>query len=103
MSRIEQIRELIADDPHDAMLRFSLGNEYFQLGQYAEAIEPLKAAIEIDPEYAFVYIQLAEAYEKSGQVELARQTVEAGRGPAVRNGDPNLMRQLDDIAARLPA
>ena len=62
-----------------------------------------QAAIEIDPEYAFVYIQLAEAYEKSGQTELARQTVEAGRGPAVRNGDPNLMRQLDDIAARLPA
>jgi predicted Zn-dependent protease len=103
MSRIEQIRELIADDPHDAMLRFALGNEYFQLGQYAEAIESLQAAIEIDSEYAFVYIQLAEAYEKSGQVELARRAVEAGRGPAARNGDPNLMRQLDEIAARLPA
>ena len=62
-----------------------------------------KGAIEIDPEYAFVYIQLAEAYEKSGRTALAQQTVEAGRGPAARNGDPNLMRQLDDIAARLPA
>jgi Tfp pilus assembly protein PilF len=103
MSRIEQIRALIADEPHDAMLRFALGNEHFQLAQYAEAIEALTAAIEIDPEYAFVYIQLAEAYEKSGRIELARQTVEAGRGPALRNGDPNLMRQLDDIAARLPA
>ncbi len=103
MTRLEQIRALIVDDPHDAMLRFALGNELFQLGQYAEAIEPLKAALEIDPEYAFVYIQLAQAYEKSGQVELARQTVESGRGPAVRNGDPNLMRQLDDIAVRLPA
>jgi Tfp pilus assembly protein PilF len=103
MTRLEQIRALIADDPRDAMLRFALGNEYFQLGQYAEAIEPLRAAIEIDPEYAFVYIQLAEAYEKDGQIELARQTVEAGRGPAIRNGDPNLMRQLDEIAARLPA
>ena|SRR5262245_6950809 len=103
MSRIEQIRALIVDEPHDAMLRFALGNEYFQLGRYAEAIEALTAAIEIDPEYAFVYIQLAEAYEKSGHIELAQQTVEAGRGPAVRNGDPNLMRQLDNIAARLPA
>ncbi|MGH8071155.1 MAG: tetratricopeptide repeat protein [Candidatus Entotheonellia bacterium] len=103
MTRLEQLRTLIADDPHDAMLRFALGNEYFQLGRYAEAIESHTAAIAIDPEYAFVYIQLAEAYEKSGQIELARQTVEAGRGPAARNGDPNLMRQLDDIAARLPA
>jgi hypothetical protein len=50
-----------------------------------------------------VYIQLAEAYEKSGQLDLARHTVDDGRGPAVRNGDPNLMRQLDEIAARLPA
>jgi Tfp pilus assembly protein PilF len=102
MSRLEQIRELIADDPRDAMLRFALGNEYFQLGQYAQAIEALQAALEIDPEYAFVYIQLAEAYEQQGQLDSARQTVEAGRGPAMRNGDPNLMRQLNEIAARLP-
>jgi predicted Zn-dependent protease len=103
MSRIEQIRSLIVDDPHDAMLRFALGNEYFQLGQYVEAIESLKAALEIDPEYAFVYIQLAEAYERSGHVQLARHTIEAGRGPSARHGDPNLMRQLDEIEARLPA
>jgi Tfp pilus assembly protein PilF len=102
MTRLEQIRILIAEDPRDAMLRFALGNEYFQVGQYTEAIEPLKAAIAIDPEYAFVYVQLAQAYEKSGQIALAHQTVEAGRGPAMRNGDPNLMRQLDEIAARLP-
>jgi predicted Zn-dependent protease len=103
MSRLEQIRALIADDPRDAMLRFALGNEYFQRGDYAAAIESLNAALEIDPEYAFVYIQLAQAYERGGQIDLARQTIEAGRGPARRNGDPNLMRQLDDIAARLPA
>jgi Tfp pilus assembly protein PilF len=102
MSRIEQVRALIVDDPRDAMLRFALGNEYYQVRQYAEAIESFKAALDIDPEYAFVYIQLAHAYEKSGQIELARQTIEVGRGPAARNGDPNLMRQLDEIAARLP-
>jgi Tfp pilus assembly protein PilF len=101
MSRIEQIKELIIDDPHDAMLRFALGNEYFQTGQFPEAIEALTAALRIDPEYAFVYIQLAQAYEQSGQLDLARHTVEAGRGPAARNGDPNLRRQLDEIAARL--
>ena len=103
MSRLEQIRALIADEQHDAMLRFALGNEYFQQGHYAEAIEALQAALDLDPEYAFVYIQLAEAYEKNHQIGLARQTVEAGRGPAARNGDPNLMRQLDEITARLPA
>jgi predicted Zn-dependent protease len=101
MSRIEQIKALIADEPHDAMLRFALGNEHFQLAQYAEAIEALTAALEIDPEYAFVYIQLAEAYERRGQIAQARQIVASGRGPAARNGDPNLMHQLDAIAARL--
>jgi Tfp pilus assembly protein PilF len=103
MGRIEQIRALIINDPNDAMLRFALGNEYFQTGQFPEAIESLTAALQIDPEYAFVYIQLAQAYEQSGQLDLARQTVSAGRGPAARNGDPNLTRQLDEIAARLPA
>ncbi len=101
-SRIEQIEALIAEDPQDAMLRFALGNEYYHVGRYHEAIEPLQAALEIDPEYAFVYIQLACAYEKTGQLGRASQTVAAGRGPAARDGDPNLMRQLDEIAARLP-
>jgi Tfp pilus assembly protein PilF len=103
MTRIEQIKALMINDPNDAMLRFALGNEYFQAGQFPEAIESLTAALQIDPEYAFVYIQLAQAYEQSGRLDLARQTVEAGRGPAARNGDPNLQRQLDEIAARLPA
>lgn len=100
-SRIDQIKTLIQEDPRDAMLRFALGNEYFGLGRYPEAIEALTAALAIDPEYAFVYIQLALAYEKTDQPELTRQTIDAGRGPAARNGDPNLMRQLDDIARRL--
>ena len=101
-SRIEQIEALIAEDPRDAMLRFALGNEYYHVGRYHEAIEALKAALEIDPDYAFVYIQLADAYKETGQLECARQTIEAGRGPAARNGDPNLMRQLDEITAQLP-
>lgn len=100
-SRIDQIKALIQEDPRDAMLRFALGNEYFGLGMYAEAIDALKEALAIDPEYAFVYILLALAYEGSGQLERTRQTIEAGRGPAARNGDPNLMRQLDEIARRL--
>ena len=48
MSRLEQIRALIADDPRDAMLRFALGNEHFQQEQYAEAIDALKAALDLD-------------------------------------------------------
>lgn len=102
-SRIEQIKALIAEEPGDAMLRFALGNEYYSLGQYPEAIHALQAALEIDPEYAFVYIQLALAYERTGQLGLVRETVEAGRGPAARNGDPNLMRQLNEIASRFAA
>ncbi|MBI3326785.1 MAG: tetratricopeptide repeat protein [Nitrospinae bacterium] len=100
-SRIDQIKALLVEDPQDAMLRFALGNEYYNVGQYAEAIGPLQAALAIDPDYAFVYILLARAYEQVGQVERARDTVESGRGPAARNGDPNLMRQLNEIAARL--
>ena len=96
MTRLEQIKALIADDPHDAMLRFALGNEHFQLEQYAEAIEALKGAIEIDPEYAFVYIQLAEAYEKSGRTAtgLASSGISAGMPRLLVSADSGCFSEM---------
>ena len=99
--RIEALKQLLEQEPHDTMLLFGLGNEYFSLGQYAEAIPYFEEAARVDPEYAAVYVYLARAYEETNQLELVRQTVERGWGPAVRSGDRNLTTELEDIRERL--
>ncbi len=99
--RLEALQQLLEQEPHDTMLLFGLGNEFFGLGQYAEAIPYFEEAVRVDPEYAAVYVYLARAYEESDQPDLVRQTLERGWGPAVRSGDRNLITEIEDIRARL--
>ena len=83
------------------MLLFGLGNEFFGMTQYAEAIPYFEEAVRVDPEYAAVYVYLARAYEESNQPDMVRQTLERGWGPAVRSGDRNLITEIEDIRERL--
>lgn len=99
--RLAALKQLLEQEPHDTMLLFGLGNEYFSAGQYAEAIPPFEEAVRVDPEYAAVYVYLARAYEERNQLDLVRQTLERGWGPAVRSGDRNLITELEDIRDRL--
>ncbi|MGE3539216.1 MAG: tetratricopeptide repeat protein [Candidatus Tectimicrobiota bacterium] len=99
--RIEALKHLLEQEPHDTMLLFGLGNEYFGAGQYADAIPYFEDAVRVDPNYAAVYIYLARSYEETQQRDLARQTVERGWEPAVRSGDNNLMAEIADIRSRL--
>jgi len=99
--RLEALRQLLEQEPHDTMLLFGLGNVLFGLGHYTEAIPYFEEAVRVDPEYAAVYVYLARAYEESNQPDMVRQTLERGWGPAVRSGDRNLMAEIEDIRERL--
>lgn len=99
--RIEALKQLLEQEPHDTMLLFGLGNEYLSAGQGAAAIPYFEEAVRVDPEYAAVYVYLARAYEDANQPDMVRQTVERGWGPAVRSGDKNLIADLEDIRERL--
>jgi predicted Zn-dependent protease len=99
--RIEALKQLLEQEPQDTMLLFGLGNEYFSLGQYAEAIPYFEEAVRVDPEYAAVYVYLARTYEETQQTDMVRQTLERGWGPAVRSGDQNLIAEIEDIRDRL--
>jgi len=99
--RIEALKQLLEQEPHDTMLLFGLGNEFFSRGQYAEALPYFEEAVRVDPEYAAVYVYLARAYEESNQPDLVRQTLERGWGPAVRSGDRNLITEIEEIRDRL--
>lgn len=60
--------------PHLLPAQASLARTYLALGQSEKAIPYLKAALPIDDDGSLHY-QLGRAYQASGQVELARQTL----------------------------
>ena len=59
-------------------------------GKMDEAIAVFKSNVERYPHSANVYDSLAEAYEKSGKLDLARPNYEKAVELGAQNNDPNL-------------
>lgn len=75
--------------PPELMMN-NLGYQLMGDGKMSEAIAVFKSNIERYPNSANVYDSLAEAYEKSGKVELARPNYEKAVQLGQQNNDPNL-------------
>ena len=73
LAAIEVARQLAPTDPK---IIYNAGVILGELGKNEEAINSLAHAIEIKPDYRDVYIALAIFYEKTGQIDKARETLE---------------------------
>jgi hypothetical protein len=67
-----------------------IGYQLLGAGKTEEAIAAFKANIERYPASANVYDSLAEAYERSGRLELARPNYEKAYALGKENSDPNV-------------
>jgi tetratricopeptide (TPR) repeat protein len=69
---IKYLKQLLDFDDQNPVAYYSLGNSYFDLNQYDNAIPEYKKALELfkkwglKPNWAFDYCQLGEAYHKLG-------------------------------------
>jgi predicted alpha/beta superfamily hydrolase len=81
-----------------------IGYQFLGAGKHEEAIAVFKANVERYPASANVYDSLAEAYEKSGRLELARPNYEKAYALGKENSDPNLAiykTNMDRVVERL--
>jgi tetratricopeptide (TPR) repeat protein len=78
MSRIEQLRSFIADDPKDIFSKYALALEYAANEMIEEAIVELKSLKEISSDYLPLYYQLGKLYEKTGNIQLAMDAYQTG-------------------------
>jgi uncharacterized protein HemY len=100
-SRAEMFRKLLEKDPENPMILFSLGNELFKEGEYAQARTHLRRAIENKPDYSVAYRTLGRAhYELHEDAEASRVFTE-GREVAEKNGDLQTVREIDVFMRRL--
>ncbi len=94
MSRIESIRKLLAEDPNDTFLLYSLGMEHLAGGQTAEAAEDFRRILELDPSYLAAYPQAAEALEGCGDPAGAAGMLRRGLAVAEDIGDTHARDRL---------
>ncbi|MFH1277313.1 MAG: tetratricopeptide repeat protein [Candidatus Eisenbacteria bacterium] len=69
--------EKAADLAEDAQNLFNLGTNKARRGEYREAIDLLERAVDMEPGYLRAYLNLARAYEESGDPGTAERVLSA--------------------------
>lgn len=101
MSIINGLENLLAKGQDNALLRFGLGNAYFQEKSYAKAAEHLSQAVQQDPNYSAAWKVYGKALQESGSLKEALAVYQKGAKQAEENGDLQASKEMHVFAKRL--
>lgn len=99
--REAQFRKLAADHPSSPMVHFSLGKLLLDERRYTEAVESLRTAVSLQPDYAAAMVSLGDALTGAGRRDEARQVLEGARATALGQNHPSLAEEIDERLAEL--
>jgi Flp pilus assembly protein TadD len=99
--RIRELRELLEDEPDDALLRLTLGTELLDAGDAAAALPHLERAVAVAPRYTAAYRHLGTALERLGRGAEARAAWERGIAVAEDTGDLQAGKEMRVLLSRL--
>jgi Fe-S cluster biosynthesis and repair protein YggX/predicted TPR repeat methyltransferase len=106
-ARIRQFTQMAEADPENELGHFSLGKAYLEAGQAAQAVAPLRRALELNPALSKAYQLLGEALDRSGNRDGAIQTVTRGVTVADEQGDrmplAAMVKTLGEWGSPVPA
>ena len=98
---LDNLLKMLAAGRDNALLRFSLGNEYEKAGDHAAAVAHLRAAVTHDPGYSAAWKLLGRALEASGSAEAALAAYREGIAVAEKKGDKQAAKEMAVFARRL--
>jgi Tfp pilus assembly protein PilF len=92
--RINEIKNLLADDPDDSFLHYVLGLEYIKAGETELALERFEILLNKHPDYLPVYYQAAHLYVENNDKENAEIVFKNGIALANRLGNNKTYQEL---------
>jgi len=99
--RLEQLMQLLENDPTDTFLNYCLALEYVKINDRSKAIEIFKSIISKDQNYLAVYYQLGKLYENMNEPELAHEWYSKGIEIAKLTGNKKTERELKEAIQNL--
>lgn len=98
---INALESMLARGQDSPMLRFTLGNAHAKEGETAVAIEHLREAVRLDPDYSAAWKALGRVLAKDNQTEEALRVYRHALGVAEHRGDMQVVRELRVFIRRL--
>lgn len=95
-ARIEQLKEMIEENPADSFCHYALALEYASdPSTQKQAIEELEKLRMNDPNYLALYYQLGLLYHQQKEKELAKQVLIEGQALAKKQGNTHTFSELE--------
>ena len=101
MSVVERFEAILAGGDDNASLRFALGTEYAKLAETTRALEHLRAAVALDPDYSAAWKLLGRIEAEAGLTDEAAASYRQGIRAATRRGDVQAAREMRVFLKRL--
>lgn len=101
---IAAYREAVRTDPTNPLLRVDFGGLFYALEDYDQALEQFKIAVNLKPDYANGYYNLAAAYRKKEEWQKAFQNMQLAVNlvPVDSPDRSRVMEELEELKAKLP-
>lgn len=100
-SRREQIEAMLADDPHDAFLRYGLAMEHVSAGDLEGARRTFEEMFALTPEYVPAYLQAGQLLVRMGRENEARDVFRHGIEVARAQNDEHAAGEMESFLGQL--
>jgi Tfp pilus assembly protein PilF len=93
-TRLEILKNMVAQKPGDSFLRYGLAMEYRNAGDLPAAVREFEGLIAADPEYAAAYFQAGQTLVRLGKKDEARAMYRGGIEVTARQGNQHARSEL---------
>ena len=101
MSRLEKLETLLAAEPDDVFLNYSMAMEMAKADRYDEALAAFTRVSELDPDYIASYFHQGKTLLRMGRRERAKQALTAGIERAKACGDQHAVSEMTELLGTL--
>lgn len=100
-SRRQKIETMLAENPHDAELRYMLAMEHVSAGDDAGAVCCFQELIDVVPNYPPAYHQAGRALQRLNRIAEARALLSKGIPIAEKGGDLHAAGEMHELMQSL--
>ena len=101
MSRREKIEAMLADDPGDTFLRYSLAMELDKEGEHARSVAKFAELMRDAPPYVPAFFMAGQQLARLGRLEEARAFLRDGIEAARAQSDSHAAGEMSEFLASL--
>ncbi len=93
-TRLEQLQQMLAQEPNDEFLQYAIAIEYFSVGNFEKSLVCLKNILNTNPDYLATYYQAGKCYEELKQTEEAKNIYSRGIELALKQNKQKTLSEL---------